>query len=311
MKLESQSFPFRLLTASFCGGAEGRQQDAEMRVPSIRGHLRDWHRQLVGVPRADIVWGSTDDNTGHSSKIAVTVDKPDNTVASCRARLFPQVEFTAADERRLSRLRRADPGRNELAQKLKKSENAAPALPKDTSFVLSLTRLPECNAPEWEAAQRAVKLWLLVGALGLRSSRAAGSVWPLNPPEPAWVPQTEQQLADTLSQIGFDPSQVRLMDAVPGDDEDKLRECASNTVEDRTYFGGVNPRDPSPVRFKVTRLNSQPRLLVVVSKTVLRDRVRSKYSSLPPFITAAHARLSGKPLGQRQWLPLPPPNVTS
>ena len=103
----------------FCGGAEGRQQDAEMRVPSIRGHLRDWHRQLVGVPRADIVWGSTDDNTGHSSKIAVTVDKPDNTVASCRARLFPQVEFTAADERRLSRLRRADPGRNELAQKLK------------------------------------------------------------------------------------------------------------------------------------------------------------------------------------------------
>jgi hypothetical protein len=107
--------------------------------------------QLFVAADSNRVWGSTNGNEGQGSRVAVRL----------------------ASER-LSDTHRADI----LPHDLKKSGQPRPSLHADREFVLTLQRLVGCTNDDWDHAQRAVKLWLLLGCRGLRSNRAAGSVWP-------------------------------------------------------------------------------------------------------------------------------------
>ena len=191
MKLPVREIPFRLLTPCFCGGA---QHEAELRVPSIRGQIRFWHGERFDQASLARVWGAVGDKPT-ASQIAVTAKMLASSPDPRFERLLPH----------------ADPHSPNKDESKKANSEGDALLPGD--YHLTLRWLPSRPPPEnpqspaqdWTAAQTAVRLWLLIGAIGLRSNRAAGSVWPINPPEPeqAWVPQTEQQLADTLNQLGF------------------------------------------------------------------------------------------------------------
>ena len=154
MKLPTAEFTFRLLTPCFCGGADN-QAAAEMRVPSIRGQVRWWHRRLMDVAAVNRIWGVADEACVFPSKVALWVDPPFDRVPSRIETILPH-----------------KPNRS----------GKRPALPADTDFTLTLQRLPQCSPEDWKAALGAVKLWLLLGGLGLRCNRAAGSVWPLSWP---------------------------------------------------------------------------------------------------------------------------------
>ncbi len=264
MILPTEKYSFKLLTACFCGGADNQTAPAEMRVPSIRGLVRAWHRVLSGEETVNRIWGSTVGETG-ASRVALIWD------ASVPAR-------------------QAQPKPHILPHK---NQGPRPALSAGQTFTLILQRLVGCSADDWTAAQNALRFWLLIGCLGLRSNRAAGSVWPLDPEQEAkkWVPQTPAQLGATLRDLRF-RWQVQLVDTPAGTNAEELRRLASDTVKGHPrLFGDIKPRIPSPTKFKVVDLADRPRLLVTA----------------PPSASLTDARiaLSGaKKAGFFPWIPL-------
>lgn len=257
MILPTEKYSFKLLTACFCGGADNQAAPAEMRIPSIRGQVRAW-QDLAGAKTVNRIWGSTVGETGASLVALIWDASVPPHPAQPKPYILPH-----------------------------KSQGFRPALAVGQSFTLTLQRLIGCSSADWTAAQNALKLWLLVGCLGLRANRAAGSVWPVG----AWVPQTAAQLAGKLQELGF-RWPVQLVETPAGTKAEELRRLASDTVKNRQLFGEIKPRrEPSPTKFKVIELDGQPRLLVTA----------------PPAINLAAVRnaLSGpNKAGQFQWNPL-------
>jgi hypothetical protein len=264
MILPFANYSFKLLTTCFCGGADNQAGPSEMRVPSIRGQVRAWQRKIVEVETVNRIWGSTVGEIG-ASRVALVWD----------ASILP---------------RQAQPEPHILPHK---NQGRRPALSVGQSFTLTLQRLIGCSSGDWTAAQNAVKLWLLIGCLGLRANRAAGSVWPLDPKEEdkKWVPQTPAQLGKTLRDLGLGWP-VQLVNTSDGTKAEALRRLASDTVSGHSQlFGKINPRTPSPTKFKVIELAGQSRLLVTA----------------PPGVSLEDARkaLSGaNKAGQFEWVAL-------
>ena len=259
MILPTEKYSFKLLTACFCGGADNQSGPAEMRAPSIRGQVRAWHREISGAETVNRIWGSTD-GEGGASRVALVWD----------ASILP---------------REAQPKPHILPHK---NQGPRPALAAGQSFTLTLQRLIGCSTDDWVGAQNAVKVWLLIGCLGLRANRAAGSVWPVGD----WVPQTSEKLGETLRALGF-RWPLQLVDTPAGTKAEELRRLASDTVKGNPrLFGEIKPRrEPSPTKFKVIELAGQHRLLVTGPPTV--------------NLTAARSALAGpNKAGRFSWNPL-------
>lgn len=232
MQLQTADFTFTLLTPCFSGTALGKQDDqAEMRIPPIRGHVRFWHRALFGPADCNRVWGSTNGNEGHGSRVALRFVGPVSTKhANPKPTILPH---------------KPEPGQR----------GPRPAIAAGETFTLRLQRLVGCTADDWDHAQRAVKLWLLLGCLGLRSNRAAGSVWP----EGDWVPSDANSLKATLTTLGLSNWSVALIGLGADKREAELRKTASDTSKgdnrsiSQQVFGSSDPRSPSPTKFKVVR----------------------------------------------------------
>ena len=258
MILPTEKYTFKLLTACFCGGADNQGAPAEMRVPSIRGQIRSWHHEIAGANTMNRIWGSTAGQT-NASRVALI----------CDATILP---------------RAAQPRTCILPHK---NQGPRPALAADQTFTVTLQRLIGCTTDDWKAAQNAVKLWMLIGCLGLRANRAAGSIWPTG----EWVPQTSAHLRIMLQDLGFKwPAQ--LVDTPEETKAEELRRLASDTVKGRReLFGEIEPRNSSPTKFKVIELENRPRLLVTAPPSVRLTDVR--------------AALSGtNKAGQFMWQPL-------
>jgi len=251
MKLQTAEFPFTLLTPCFSGAALGKHDEhAEMRIPPIRGHVRFWHRVLFDPADCNRVWGSASGNQGQGSRVSVRFVGP---VSS----------------------RHADPKPAMLPHKPNpKQRGPRPALAVGEQFTLQLQRLVGCTKDDrghddWGHAQDAVKLWLLLGGLGLRSNRAAGSVWPVGD----WAPHDADALKSTLLALGLKGWSVALIGEGKGKSADELRETASDTIRGnphRQVFGGINRRKPSPTKFKVVRLGKSHALLAVAPACMIR-----------------------------------------
>jgi hypothetical protein len=229
MQLQTARFQFTLLTPCFGGTALGKLDDhAEMRIPPIRGHVRFWHRALFSADDCNRVWGNAAGTSGHASRVAL--------------RFAGQV----SDKQAL-------PKPSLLPHKGKTSGSPRAALASGETFVLQLQRLINCSNTDWDHAQRAVKAWLLLGCVGLRSNRAAGSVWP----EDSWVPDTPETLKATLEELGLRGWSVAVVGLGSSSTPARLRETASDTLSGFTnvpIFGGIKPREPSPTKFKVARM---------------------------------------------------------
>jgi hypothetical protein len=137
-----------------------------------------------------------------------------------------------------------------------------PAVKHEQTFTLRLTRLIGCTTDHWEIAQKALKIWLLLGGLGLRSARAAGSVWPLG----TWVPNDDATLTSTLHTLGLVNISVSIAGFSAAVDARTLRITASDTVNNTTIFGSIGPRTPSPTKFKVARLRDVYCLIVTADQ---------------------------------------------
>jgi hypothetical protein len=294
MKLYFEDFSFDLMTPAMIGGAEvtpvallfrndragPRSPDQasgskpEMRVASIRGHVRWWHRFAGLQPPFHAVWGQTEP-TASASRVALSV--------------VPRLEF---DHKPTRMLPHAGLDCTTSPPSWAKAESHRRGIAASEKFTIRVTRLVGCGEREWKAAVNAVKIWLLLGGIGVRSSRAAGSVWPNGD----WVPRDCVGLKAALAELGF-RNAVAMPDLGLLDDQRvahernealRCRLAASDTVSGSPeYFGSIKPRRPSPLKMKVALLGDRPVLLI----TGLDSEE----------MAAARAELKGHPLGDVPW----------
>lgn len=250
MNLPTKEYPFVFLSACFSGTWKGKEADqSELRVPAIRGHLRLWHRALFHADDSQRVWGSTAGNEGSGSRVGVIL-KNQPALGSAKADTLPHKENA------FQRGPRA-------------------ALPAGTKATLVLQRLPGCTPTDWEHAQKAACLWLLLGSLGYRANRAAGSVWR----DAASAPATPTALRQELATLGCKWA-INLAPASIGTTWESLRKAASDTPNVAAY-GSAKPRTPSPTHFKIVRFGTELRLLVFAANSNLLLSARSAMAWKP------------------------------
>ena len=289
--VRSQSF--ELLSPCFCAGSDKKLP--EMRVASIRGQLRWWHRVLCGVGKPEYeVFG------GASGKRFRFSDDP---VAS-------HYRFAV-----MASQRNAEP----VDQCIVAHKNpTSKALPPGGNYTLQW--LPQAHPHfEWsededygkqstgEALERTLRAWLLLGTIGRRATRAMGSVWP------AGYCPTEKEFREAVSGLKF-PSSVRWdvlsYDATDGGTVEKLLKAASLTVHGLSkdqftgnplgYVQGRN-RKTSPLRFKIGRfLNAdggeELRLIAIWDDRDNRGGIHSRANLLTALCPALRRWIGGSSL---------------
>ena len=266
--LPTLNFEFEFLTPCFSGTAEGKNAEfSVLRIPPIRGHIRMWHVSLFGAAGANTVWGSTAGDGG-GSKVGVAL-KTNHSASRATAEILPHKDNANHRGPRAS-------------------------LPTGSRATLIVTRLPGCTSTQWDQAEKATKLWLLLGTLGLRANRAAGSVWPSGP----WVPQDTASLKTTLASLGYRQPVQMVDSAILADERMKyeknealrLRHAASDTVGGSPqFFGDIRPtRKPSPLKMKVAILGGSPVLLLTGLSAA--------------DMSSAQGKLKGHPLGDVPWI---------
>jgi CRISPR/Cas system CMR-associated protein Cmr1 (group 7 of RAMP superfamily) len=223
-----KTFKITFITPCFCRGADCSDEGAtEIRPASIRGQLHWWFRALGGAPGEERdIFGGIHGNSPKASKVVVRVGmagKP--------------ADFTSP------------------TLPHKSGGHAAPkrAFKPGTSFDLLLsTRLGGLD-PEREAALgRAVKAWLLLGALGLRATRGGGNFrWDGQPDTP------EKFMLEANGVIKGAKLRVALLDKRYSSAEDSRR-VVTDTLAEAVFgggqpLGGIHPRKTSPLRFRIVQ----------------------------------------------------------
>lgn len=244
MTEKKKTYNVELLTPCFCHGADC-QNNPEIRIASIRGQIRQW-RSMRGQEKNAIedVWGGGNKEM-KASKVALEIHNL--TVENfSKEPLLPHKNLLKRD-----------------------------AIPKGTKFTLLLRRLAGCSENIWNEAKRDVSTWLLLGGLGQRSNRAAGSVWCIHSyPDSEKAANSERKI-ETIEDFRNNlnvPASWDILISTTTMTSQKAWETASDTVKNEKYFGCIEPkRKPSPTKIKVVRLADKYHLLLMADK---RDNAR-------------------------------------
>ncbi|MBM3396618.1 MAG: hypothetical protein FJY37_18715 [Betaproteobacteria bacterium] len=262
-----------LLTPCFCAGVDPKAP--ELRAASVRGQLRFWTRVLngAGKPEYSLFGGIKGKAHGY----------PDEAVASA---IILRVKTLGKSKPAEQPLCPHDPQKGRRA-----------ALPAGTLFELRWFERFTSFADRVKRFEEVLLTWQLLGGLGARVTRAAGSVWP------AEYAPTLAEFSTRLGGLSI-PSTVRVgVLAKVASKPEVLREIATNTVKgagrNTGAIKGLLPGDPlgfasgqerkvSPLKLKVGRFADGFRLIAVA------DNRHQRGGDLPAAIRAMKQR--NKPL---------------
>ncbi|MDR7491962.1 MAG: type III-B CRISPR module RAMP protein Cmr1 [Armatimonadota bacterium] len=188
--MRGKSYSIRLVTPAFTAGAN--QQEAALRVPSIRGCLRWWYRLALkaeGVDGGAIaqreadLFGSIREGQRVVLRLTDVREGP---------RIPLEYQRFAFDHQYLW-----FPLRPQLGQSVR---IARPAIPAGTVFRLDVLVPSHLGDAEdrLKRLERVVVHWVLFGGLGLRCRRGAGSLWFESLPGGPALPAGRDALVDLL-----------------------------------------------------------------------------------------------------------------
>ncbi len=256
-----KTYPVEFLTPCFCAGAD--QSRAEIRAPSIRGQLRWWFRALGASPEQEKeVFGGVHGEV-RASSVVVRV--------SCRALRMAKALVLPH-----------------------KNMGPRSCIEEGAGFDLHLIAR-RCDEKRFAEADLALRTWLLLGGLGFRSNRGAGSVWPSD-----WQ-KTEASLCARLNVLRDDAqslgywtgrsllgmAQISLV-AQLFDSAASARFACSDTVHDDSLgYAKGKQRLASPLKLKVLMLDGKGRVL----------RIAFPGRNLPADRGIEVLRRAGKPAG--------------
>ena len=274
------SVEFTLLTPTFACGVD--QTQPELRVPTIKGQLRWWARAILGngKPEYDLFGGIKGKLNGYPGEDAVAGPFVFRLVA-------PRLPISQ------SALCPHD-GSKGQRKALQPRANAVFEL---RWFSRLHSRAPMAAAP----LRQIVDTWLLLGSVGCRSNRAAGSVW-----RAGYLPDLTSFERDVLAlQLPANLS-VRVL-GEPLRQPDDLRGVATDTLQGRPpqtgnirglvlgdVFGYVagKERKASPLKLKVGHFADGYRLIAVFD-------LRPGRADADQFHRAANSlKSAGKRLGK-------------
>lgn len=251
----NKTYPLQLLTPCFNGGARPREQ-AELRVPSIRGQIRRWYSMATPTGREDALFGGV---AGQASRSTVTFRIGEQPHSQKTAPMLPH----------------------------KNGGGGRPALDPQPFDLIC-----RCKDSTFAEVDRAVRIWVLLGGLGARCNRAAGSVW-----FGEGAPGSVEDLRQTLCALNLPGTWDVRVAAV--ESFSRGRTIASDTVDGSPHLlGGIKPqRKDSPIKFKVLDLGGQPCLLMFAPQQTLWDQAI-------PVLEKPLGNGKAKPLTQLDWIPV-------
>jgi len=244
-------------TPIFIYGAN--KQSPEMRVPSIRGMIRWWFDALGKSQKADDILGCADGNAPKASKVILRIKGNLEEYSS------PKLPH--------------------------KGSALTPAFKSGGVFTLEVKERFKMPDEDWNLLKRVIETWLMLGGLGGRSTRAAGSVYncgkEFNSPE-EWLGHARELISGS--------SNIEVYMTIPDEQTngEALRRVISNTVEDPKFYslGAIRPkRITSPIKFKIVKIKDKYALAVIYDK-----RGSAKENLLQKAIDALKSR--GKPLAR-------------
>jgi len=238
--MKHRAFDVQLLSAGFTGGH--KPEAVELRAPTIRGQVRWWFRAL-GADREQeaAVFGGVH---GQSLASAVKMRVSTNGVSQTQRMILPH--------------KKGAPGRGHPRN----------AVLEGTRFQISMLERPllsKADGNAFEMAEISLETWLCLGAMGFRSNRGAGSVWPEDGPE------TEDELRQTLFslreralRLGFwsgdsrlGQAKIDLLDKGFASAEEARAICTDTILHPSGALGFVQGRDrqASPLKVKIIPLS--------------------------------------------------------
>lgn len=291
--MKPQSFRLTFLTPCFCAGAN--PSVAEVRAPSIRGKLRWWFRVLGGsLPEESEVFGSIENDSATASALIVRITSG-----------TPEVPWTPPKS--------SPAGSNAgyLHYFASKSQNGARwakngALPPGYFFDLHLSWRRPIRPAVRALFELALESFLLLGSLGLRSTRGLGCFETRERPftEAAFA-SLQASIQNRMQDFLFDWGQFRgtptqLEDAL-GAQLRALRQGWSPGTPTRpnpTPLGNSAPRQTSAVHLRpVQWAKNQVRILVFEAPhdRVLAPEARSRVPRIRDGVPAP------VPEARRRW----------
>ena len=254
-------YDFELLTPCFCHGATKTM--AEMRIPSIRGHLRRWHTILYGSEDMKQTWGTASGKVVSSRVILRLLIENNAQEGQVQQQVLPHVK-------RGPKTFSCSAVKDGMRYRLQVSCR---------SMTSDLVR---------ERVDRVITSWLYLGCVGMRSSRAFGSVWP-QAAKPEWA-DFSRTVAAAAGKLAIAVSTMPL----PKPDLAICTDTLSGGGNDQ-YFGYVygGKRSASPLKMKYIRLSDGLHLVL--------------YAKSEDIVSGALMQLrnSNKPLGNFKFKMIP------
>lgn len=254
--MESLTYSFSLLSDTFAHGAYQTMNfnRPELRAPSVKGMIRWWHEALG--------------NTSNDGRIIFghVSDRYNGIEGNNASRVIIRIQPTTEIREKATEF---------MPHKGHRGGSKAAIMP-GTSYQLILTQRRERLPTDlWEQLQRATTAWMLLGGIGQRSNRAAGSPWPkVNAPE------TPQAYLSTCRDL-LTGSRVRvaLLD-FSDENPNTLRDICGRFPNSRDFdilgnvFGTAGdfrkrvPRKPSPLKLRAVYLDGSLHIAAVWSPSI-------------------------------------------
>jgi len=197
--MKKAEITFNFVTPCIMAGAD--QKKAEIRAPSIRGQLRFWFRVLGGSPdeEKELFGGIGEGDEGRASSVVVRVKTPQEKMRTLENQTTN--DATGSDfDYFLWPLSEKKKKIHEDPATFDRKKDARGVILPNKSIELEISRRAGSRAEELDKC--VIKAFLLLGALGARSRRAYGSIYPADVKfdGDVWSPPgTLDELKDELS----------------------------------------------------------------------------------------------------------------
>ena len=264
--------------------SHGATDVAEIRPASIRGMLHQWFRLLGGTFQQEReVFGGV--KAG-----ARTKDKASRVVVRVRDIQGSQISACTLPH--------------------KSGDEASPrnAYSEATQFTLSISdRLGGLSKDDEKLFRKAVYAWLLMGTLGYRATRAAGSfIWESTTDFP--YPETLEEYANKCHTLTNSNFKVALLKDTKFDSAEVARRVVSDTLGGRQDPTGKNDlkqlhdplgkisggRKTSPLKFRIIKMNENYYILAIWdNRSVVTDNQKSDFSGIIKLLSKRKPQLGG------------------
>lgn len=250
--MESRSITYDISTTTPIFSYGANTSSPEVRSTSIRGMVRWWFRALGKEKESNRIMGSAAGSKESDAKASRVIFRVEATGVNIgNYEILPHKKF---------------PGKK--------------AIKPASTFTLHVIERFKLEDGDWELLQTVIETWLILGAIGGRSTRAGGSVYDRSlvfNSRREWLEKARYLLRGSKIEVYLSSSLKEFLS--------DLRSYCTDTVKN-PCLGSANPRKESPLRFKIVRIGADYYIAFI-------NDTREKN-----VIKQAISVLSGKPIGR-------------